>query len=59
MASTASPNLLGWDGRRKNGDPDNSALHSASVKDVQIKNVLLFSILISIVSNFFKSSSLI
>jgi hypothetical protein len=22
--------MLGWDSRRKNGDPDNSALHSAS-----------------------------
>jgi hypothetical protein len=30
MSSTVSPNMLGWDGRRKNGDPDNSALHSSS-----------------------------
>jgi hypothetical protein len=32
LSSTVSPNMLGWDGRRKNGDPDNSALHSTSNK---------------------------
>jgi hypothetical protein len=41
MSSTVSPNMLGWDGRRKNGDPDNSALHSAASKLVESMLVLI------------------
>jgi hypothetical protein len=40
--------MLGWDGRRKNGDPDNSALHSASNNKVLlIEKIILMSILVS------------
>jgi len=48
MSSTVSPNMLGWDGRRKTGDPDNSALHSASNNKVLlIEKIILMSILVS------------
>lgn len=43
IASTVSPSILGWDGtggRRKNGDPDNSALTGTSSQTVDISRTL-------------------
>lgn len=55
MTSTVSPNMLGWDGRRKNGDPDNSALHSASnKKNLMIENILVMSFLVSSTVNYLR-----
>lgn len=60
MTSTVSPNMLGWDGRRKNGDPDNSALHSASDnKKIMIECILLTSVLVSLTVNLFRPYSVI
>lgn len=57
MSSTVSPNMLGWDGRRKNGDPDNSALHSASHKNLfKTERVLVVSILITLIANSLRNN---
>lgn len=51
MASTVSPSILGWDGtggRRKNGDPDNSALtgnsHSSCFSKVLVTLTIVFNV---------------